>query len=1355
MVHGALFRIIFPAAKSVIKRVFLPKTIALFSLLLGTQEGMAAESVVRVGVYQNPPKVFLDEEGKANGFFPTVLSKIAEAENLTLEYVPCVWESCLSDLEAGGLDLMVDVAYSPQRDQRFDFNEEVVFQARSFLYTTPGITVEAWSDLDQKRVAVLKDSIQEERLRDRAQALGIEPIWIEVNQLETIFEQLDAGNVDLWVANEFIGQRLQTTYSRVQRSNLVLNSAAIHFAVPQGKNQPLLTLIDRHLVQLKETPDSIYHQALQRWLINGGNPSPREWLVPTLTIILILITLGSIGIIIIANQRLRQELRKRYQAEAQFKQLIQNVPGAVLRYIMHPDGTNQVPYMSPVCETLWEIKASEVEASAQLLWEMVHPDDLEAMQESLMLSAATLKPWFAEWRIRTPSGKAKWLQGRGNPKEGKSQAVVWDTVIIDVTGQKLIEQALSESERKLQEITNAVPGAVYQYQITAQGQEHFLFMSDGINRLLELSPADVMNDPELMWERVGEETRSRFIEYSAANLSPWQYEFEAILPNGEKKWIKGESIPKANEDGVIWNGILVDISWQKWQEQLLATQQEILEDLAEGDDLESIFTELIRLIEQQTDELSASILLLSGNRLWHCGQSQLPSGYLAGINGLEIGEAVGSCGRAAACGEPVIVSDIETDPLWENYCELARQYRLKSCWSMPIFSSTREILGTFALYSEMARKPTAYERQLIEIATKVAALAIERKQQDSILKEKVEQERLLTQTAARIRQSLDLQEVLDQTVQEVRNYLETDRVLIYQINDDSAKVIAESVEEDCISILNKEINDPCLQSSDLMSRFQQGYVQVIADVDQADLESCHREMLQGYAVKGNVVLGILQEQSVWGFLIAQHCRDRREWNNSEIDFLKRLSEQVAIAIQQSELYQQVNVELIQNQELADQLHFQAMHDTLTHLPNRSLLMDRLQHTFELYRRRYFQEHDHFALLFLDLNRFKLINDTLGHDAGDELLITVADRLRQRLREMDTVARLGGDEFVVIVEQLTGEQAAIEVANRIHATFAAPAEISGQAVEISTSIGIVMDSPDYNYPEEMLRDADIAMYQAKKNHLPYVVFQSSMQVSVSETVKLEAELRTALEKQEFVLYYQPLFYLATGEIKGFEALIRWQHPTRGLLLPNQFIPMAKQTQLNSDLERWTLQTACSQLKQWRSEFPCLANATMHINLSEQQLEAENFVPFVEQQLAAIGSDPVNISLEITEKKLIESQGLARNVLSDLEALGVSICLDDFGGIYSSLRHLSYFPIHEIKLDPSLIQGLQSGESGQRNQQIIKAIRYLCNNFEINPIAEGVETAEQTEVLKKCGCEVAQGVYFSHALPASEITDLLAQ
>jgi len=1347
-----------------VRHILLKCVMTLSALVLGNGKATLAEAVIQVGVYQNRPKVFIDEAGNPAGFFPALLSEIAGPENLTLQYVPCSWKSCLSALETGSLDLMVDVAYSPQREQRFDFNTEVVFMARSFLYTAAGVDVKDWADLNQKRVAVLNGSIQEQWLRDRAQALDFTPIWIEVSNFKDLFEQLNRGTVEVGVANEFLGERLAPTYPDVQRSDILLETSAIHFATPKGKNQRLLTLLDRQLVQLKDTPNSAYHEALQRWLLQGERSQLNSpWVAQLMTSLLIMSTISIIGIILFTNRRLKQELRKRQQVETdlkdremQFKALVQNVPGALFRYVQYADGSDKILHMSSVCEQLWEVKASEVEASAKILWEMVHPDDLEAMQASMKLSAATLQPWFFEWRIITPSGKTKWLQGRGNPTGENQATIAWDTVIIEVTEQKLMEQALEESEQKLQEITNAVPGAVYQYQLDGNGNERFLFMSAGLQQLLGLSPEAVMINPGLMWERMDQQTRSRlklFLEYSAATLSPWQCEFEVTLPEGEKKWIKGESVPKQIADGIIWNGILVDISQQKWQERLLGTQQEILEDLAEGNELDSICTELVHLIEQQTQGLMGSILLLEGKQLWHCGQSQLPTPYLAAIDGLEIGEGVGSCGHAAACGEPVIVTNIQTDPLWENYRELAQTHNLQSCWSMPIFSSSREVLGTFALYSQTPRHPTADERQLIEIATKVAALAIERKQQESKLQEKAEQEQLLTQVATRIRQSLDLKTVLDQTVQEIRAYLETDRVLIYRITGKSTKVIAESVGEQWYSLLNQEFNDLYLRSEYDLSQFDQGYIQNIPNVNAADLDPAHQKLLQQQQVQAHVVLGILQEEGVWGFLIAQHCRDQRQWQASEIRFLQRLCEQVAIAIQQSELYEKVNVELLEKGQLASQLHFQAMHDALTQLPNRSLLMDRLQHTFQVYRRRDRDQYAHFALLFLDLNRFKLINDTLGHEAGDELLVTVAERLEGCLRAMDTVARLGGDEFVVIIEQITGEKAAVEIANRIHRAFTPPAYLNGQAVQISTSIGIVLHHSDYNYPEEMLRDADIAMYEAKRNHLKYVVFHSSMQVSVSESVQLEADLRKALEKQQFTLQYQPIIHLIHETIQGFEAFIAWQHPTRGLLSPSTFMPIAEQANLTQDLELWVIQTACLQLKQWQADFSSLAAASMHINLSHSQLAVENFVPLLQEQLETMGLDPSHLKLELTEQELIENQDLARKVLRGLDNLGVKICLDHFGGIYSSLSHLSQFPIHEIKLDPSLIVNLRLQE--KRHQQILKAIRSLSHSLKIDLITEGVETADQTEILKRCDYQIAQGAYFSQPLSAAEMTAFLAQ
>jgi len=654
------------------------------------------------------------------------------------------------------------------------------------------------------------------------------------------------------------------------------------------------------------------------------------------------------------------------------------------------------------------------------------------------------------------------------------------------------ETHLKEREETLKQIINSIPGAVYQYQIDAKGEEHLSFMSEGIKKLYGFSPEAVIDNPQLMWDVIVPKTRSRVkssIDYSATTLTPWQCEFEINLADGQKKWIKGESIPTQTENAVIWNGILVNISQQKWQEQIVATQHKVLEELAKGEELDIVLTQLNYLIEQQTQNLIASVLLLEENQLWHYGNPQLPTEYLNAINGIEIGEGQGSCGTAAARGESVITTNIETDPLWKNYQALAQTYNLKACWSVPIFSSEQTVLGTFSLYSPIPRTPYPWEEALIDTASKLAQLAIERKQQEQGLQQQAQQEKLLSQLTGQIRCSLNLQTVLDSTVTQVREFLKADRVLVYYLKQDSGEIIAESVEQGWESLLTKKINDPCLQSREFLSPHLSKQIQNISDINQANLSPCHLQMLKESKVQANLVIGIFQSNQLWGFLIAQQCAHPRQWQLDEINFLENLSEQVGIAIQQAELYQQSQTELLQQEQLTTQLRHEAMHDSLTQLPNRNLLMARLHDTLQGYQQYRTQDHSRFALLFLDLNGFKQINDTLGHDVGDQVLITVAKRLQDCLRERDTVARLGGDEFVVILEGIHIKQQAIEVANRINEKFATPIDCHGQPIDLSTSIGIVMDNHQYAEAAQMLRDADAAMYQAKQKQLPYLVFNT--------------------------------------------------------------------------------------------------------------------------------------------------------------------------------------------------------------------------------------------------------------------------
>ena len=581
------------------------------------------------------------------------------------------------------------------------------------------------------------------------------------------------------------------------------------------------------------------------------------------------------------------------------------------------------------------------------------------------------------------------------------------------------------------------------------------------------------------------------------------------------------------------------------------------------------------------------------------------------------------------------------------------------------------------------------------------------------------------------------------TVQEVRNYLKADRVLIYCLNRDSEGIIAESVGQQWTSLMGQYLHDPCLHEVKFFN--SPNPIQNITDIEQETLDPCYVQMLRESEVRGNLVISITQDNEIWGYLIAQQCANSRQWQADEINLLKKLSEQVAIAIQQAELYQQSQIELEQREKLTAQLHYEARHDQLTGLANRSLLMDRLRHTFQVYKRHDIEKHSRFALLFLDLNRFKIINDTLGHEAGDQVLITVAERLQNSLREMDTVGRLGGDEFIVIIEDINGEEDAIEVANRIHQSFAPPAYINSENIYLSTSMGIVMDSPDYSYPEEMLRDADVAMYEAKRNQLKYAIFDPRMQASVTEEWQLEAALREAIKQEQFILHYQPIFHLETGEIRGIEALIRWQHPQKGLMFPDDFIAIAKQAKLMPEIEFWALQKACSQRKDWQTNYP------LHISISPHLFYQEGCRQKLQEILETVGEEASFLKLEITEEILLEKRQLALTILEELKSLGIRICLDGFGVGYSSLSSLNQFPIHCVKLDQSLMTNLDHEE---HNRQIIKAISHLCHSFKIGAIVTGVETNTQKMTIKECGYELAQGFHFCQPLSAEEMTAFLA-
>jgi len=431
----------------------------------------------------------------------------------------------------------------------------------------------------------------------------------------------------------------------------------------------------------------------------------------------------------------------------------------------------------------------------------------------------------------------------------------------------------------------------------------------------------------------------------------------------------------------------------------------------------------------------------------------------------------------------------------------------------------------------------------------------------------------------------------------------------------------------------------------------------------------------------------------------------------------------------------------------EQLVFDALHDALTRLPNRALFMDRLGHAVSREKR---NKECLFAVCFVDMDRFKVLNDSLGHSVGDKLLVAISERLAESLRPDDTVARLGGDEFAILLEDLKDSNEAVHIINRIQEKLSQPFNIDNNEVFTSASIGITFSSGGYDNPEHLLRDADIAMYHSKsKGSARYQVFDNNMYDSAVAQLQLETDLRQAYEQRDFCLYYQPIISAKTGRITGMEALIRWQHPRKGIIMPGDFIPTVEETGLIVKLGDWIIKEACTQLSMWQRQFSTDNPLTVSVNISSKQL-LPNLISYVKEVLRKTSLAPHSLILEITESMIMENAQTVAPLLMQLKDMGVQLHIDDFGTGYSSLSYLHQFPLDVLKIDRSFVSRMRPNGD---NMEIIKAITTLAHSLQMDIVAEGVETEEQFTQLKKLGCEYMQGYYFSKPLAVKQIESLL--
>ncbi|MBM5572046.1 MULTISPECIES: sensor domain-containing protein [Deefgea] len=744
-------------------------------------------------------------------------------------------------------------------------------------------------------------------------------------------------------------------------------------------------------------------------------------------------------------------------------------------------------------------------------------------------------------------------------------------------------------------------------------------------------------------------------------------------------------------------GSTIDITEQKQLQQQVDNELEMLKLQVADAPLQTILEQFARSFEATFPGTMCSILLLDecGLHLTHGVAPSLPADYCAAIDGLTIGQGVGSCGTAAYTGQSTIVADIASDPLWQDYAALALSHGLASCWSIPIISTKGKVLGTFANYHAYPCSPQAIELQAIKRAAYLIGLAIEHDRAERQLA----QDQKKQQEAAQHTQT-----ILDNMVDGVVT-IGVDGV-IESFNAAASRIFGFQADE----IVGRNVS---ILMPEPHASHHDAYLRHHFDTGE------HRVIGQPREVVGRRKNGSL--------------------------FPMRLSVSKTTRAGQAIFIGLVS-DITQEHQRTQEIHRLAFYDALTGLPNRRLLMDRIKKAMIASARS-----GHYgAVMFLDLDHFKQLNDTHGHDVGDVLLQQVSARLLSCVRESDSVARLGGDEFVILLEALSLHEAeaanqAKWVATKILETLGRPYSLCGIEHLSTPSIGIVLFLAEQTSIEELLKKADVAMYQAKAaGRNTACFFDPEMQAAAAIQADLEKSLRDALTREQFFLEYQ-IQCNAAGHILGVEALVRWQHPTLGKVLPEVFIPMAEETGVIVPLGLWVLEQALGQLCVW-SRYPKSQSWMLAVNMSGLQLAHPNFVDSVIRVLRQTGANPARVRIELTEGAMQKDIDEIIGKMNELKALGVSFSLDHFGTGYSSLLHLKRLPLAQLKIDASFVRDLHCNPS---NAMLAQAVISLGHGFDLAVIAEGVECAEQQERLEHMGCDAFQGHLFGRPVGAEQL------
>ena len=1052
--------------------------------------------------------------------------------------------------------------------------------------------------------------------------------------------------------------------------------------------------------------------------------------------------------------------------------------------LVDADGT--LRYANPAWERILGYDPGAAVGSMNVL-DYVHPKDLPNVlhQTEKALSEEGTVTNTAEYRFRHADGSWRWMESFGTYLLDDPEVGGVVVTSRDVTESKDAKIRLQEMEERYRTLVERGPAMTYVHKQKPGEFSGTTYVSPQVEAMLGYTPEEYTSDPEFWKTILHPNDRERVLahdERTGETVEPFDLDFRMIAKSGRTVWLRESGTLVGHEDGgeQVWHGVMVDITELKRTEEALRETEDRYRTLVEQipavtyiDRADGSF-EALYTSPQIEDMLGYTSEEWLTQRLWEKRIHPEDRDRILAADDL---------------------LEVDGQPFSEEYRLLAKDGRV--VW----------VREEAVLIRGAAGEPLYWQGVIHDIT--------QHKEVEEALKREEERFRSLVQNASEVilvmgvddavrYASPALEQVLGYKPEEVTGndsfdvVHPDDKLRVREVIADAVKSPGISmsvglrlrhadgswrhVESNCTSL----VDDPAVGGVVFNSRDVTERVRAEEALMESErrFRSSFEHAAVGMALVGSEGRWLRVNRSlceIVGYkdeeLLQRTFQDITHPEDLDKDLrqARRLLEGEISSYQMEKRYIHkdghvvwvlLNGSLVRDEagnplyfiaqvqdvsarkRIEGQLQRQALQDPLTGLPNRTLFVDRLGRALERTRRR---KDRRVAVLFMDLDGFKVVNDSLGHEAGDLLLTLVAERLGRCLRPEDTLARFGGDEFVVLIEDVGGNEEAVRVAGRIAKELGQPFLVNGHELFTSASIGIGLGDVWTKTPEYLLRDSDVAMYKAKNGGSGYRVFESAMYEGAMKRLALEGTLRRAIERDEFVLHYQPMASISTGEIVGTEALVRWQHPEHGLLAPSGFIPVAEETGLIVPMGRLVLMEACRQAKEWQRRYPKAPPLAVGVNLSARQLRHPGLVSEVADTLKHADLDPGSLTLEITESTFVEDERSTGEALRRLKELGVRLTIDDFGVGYSSLSYLRYLPVDGLKLDRVLVGSL---DTDAKNLAIVRAVVDLGHALGMDVVAEGVETHEEFEELRRLGCGLGQGYYYWSPRPAKEADQLLA-